>query len=299
MAGVRQDDLAKSVSNLYQQYQKVQKAEEDGTIKRNFALASYQRLGREIDNVSKKLTVGGSRAQTAFRRAETVRAAAQVIIDAENEELANKKKVTEEEEKLSKRRMDIAQHDLQVAMTVSRAGAAHESIKAGGGREASTISETRDVAREFDRLARSEHSSAEAAADYRTEAEHLRISLAKVNREGEHGSGVFGALSRAFSGSGASVAGFDNQMRGLGILSLVGFAQQLITVLDGLAGGFVAVAASAGEAGAAIGGAFVAGVAQALPVIGLLGGSIVPGQGCDGCHEGGAACAPAGIHSGR
>ena len=81
---------------------------------------------------------------------------------------------------------------------------------------------------------------------------------------------MFSSLGKVFSGNSSSVAGFDNQLRGIGMLAAVGFAQQLITVLGGLAGGFVAVAASAAQAGAAIGGTFVAGVGQALPAIGLL-----------------------------
>jgi len=78
----------------------------------------------------------------------------------------------------------------------------------------------------------------------------------------------------AYNYAGKGVGSFDNQLRGIALLAAIGFAQQLITVLVGLGGELVAVAASAAQAGVALGGILVAGIGQALPAIGLLIGAM-------------------------
>lgn len=82
--------------------------------------------------------------------------------------------------------------------------------------------------------------------------------------------GVFDRMSKAVNRSGDSVASLDNRMQGMIILAVMGFAQQFISVLVSLVGTLGAVASSAIFAAGAIGGALVAGIAQALPMVGLL-----------------------------
>ncbi len=77
-------------------------------------------------------------------------------------------------------------------------------------------------------------------------------------------------LSGASNDAGFSIARVDNNLRGLVIVGVVAFSQQLISAFVALAAAALAVASAAAQAGAAIGGAFVAATGQAIPAIGLL-----------------------------
>ena len=77
-------------------------------------------------------------------------------------------------------------------------------------------------------------------------------------------------LRESFLDSGAHVAAFDNQIRGMATLMIAGAMQPLLTIVMALGGAFVALAGSAAMAGGALGGALVAGIAMAIPVLGLL-----------------------------
>lgn len=108
-------------------------------------------------------------------------------------------------------------------------------------------------------------------------ADHASDRIRRLTHEQEDNarksSGVARRLenfTRAINRQGNGVAALDNQLRGLLVLAVITFAQQLITSLVGLVGAFGAVASSAAAAGAAIGGVFAAGLTQALPLIGLI-----------------------------
>jgi phage-related protein len=73
--------------------------------------------------------------------------------------------------------------------------------------------------------------------------------------------------------SRASIAGFDNQLRGMLAFGAVALFQPLLTMAGALAGELVSLAGSAVMAGGALGGALVAGASAALPVLGLLVGA--------------------------
>lgn len=71
--------------------------------------------------------------------------------------------------------------------------------------------------------------------------------------------------------SSNQVATFDNFLRGLTSLAIGVFFNQLIVLAGAAAGALTALAGSAVYAGGALAGALSAGVAQAIPVLGLLG----------------------------
>lgn len=73
---------------------------------------------------------------------------------------------------------------------------------------------------------------------------------------------------------GVKIVSLSAQLRGLMLAGAIGFAQQLDTAVVGLAGGLFSVAAAAAQAGAAIGGALVAGISQAVPVLGIIGAAV-------------------------
>ena len=134
--------------------------------------------------------------------------------------------------------------------------------------------EARDVVQHLRQVSSQFQRTSREARGLRAAASQLNSTLRASGREVDHGIGVFRQLGRTISENKESVATLDNQLRGIGWLAAFTFAQELITVLGGLGGAFVAVASSAAQAGAAIGGTFVAGIAQALPSIGLLGAAM-------------------------
>jgi archaellum component FlaC len=97
-------------------------------------------------------------------------------------------------------------------------------------------------------------------------------------RNSTSGLGLFTGAMQAFMGgfdqSSGRIASFDNFLRGLMSLGIAGFFQQLFLLAGAAAGALAALASSALYAGGALGGGLVAGIAQALPVIGILGAAI-------------------------
>jgi hypothetical protein len=81
---------------------------------------------------------------------------------------------------------------------------------------------------------------------------------------------VMKGFERTLNRNRFSVAALDNRLRGLLVLGVIGFFQQLVSVVGALGGTLASIAATAIQAGEALGGMAVAGAAQAIPVIGLL-----------------------------
>ena len=96
------------------------------------------------------------------------------------------------------------------------------------------------------------------------------IAAAKsINALGALG-GAFGAIKDGVNDASRGVAAFDNLIRGLLVLSIALFFQQIFVIVLGLASALGALASSAVAAGGALGGALTAGIAQAIPAIGIL-----------------------------
>lgn len=77
-------------------------------------------------------------------------------------------------------------------------------------------------------------------------------------------------LSAASNKGSIGVGRLGTELRGLLILGVIGFFQQLVSVVTALGAELVSLASTAIQAGAALGGALAAGAAQAIPTIGLL-----------------------------
>jgi hypothetical protein len=78
-------------------------------------------------------------------------------------------------------------------------------------------------------------------------------------------------FERSADRGGFSAVRFAGNLRGMIIVGVLAFLQQLVGIGVALGGTLVSLASSAIQAGAALGGALAAGAAQALPIIGLLG----------------------------
>ena len=171
--------------------------------------------------------------------------------------------------RLAKAESDAITAQARAASVLQRLGARKPVI------DASLISDARRASTEFRRLAGEFEHDERAAAKFSTKAEQISLTLRKVQRDANSTRSTLDRLSTVLERNSQSAASIDNAFRGIGWLAVATFAQQLITVLGGLGGAFVAVSASAAQAGAAIGGIFVAGVAQAMPAVGLLTGALV------------------------
>ena len=126
------------------------------------------------------------------------------------------------------------------------------------------------LSQEYSKLSNHAKASADDEDRFANAATRAKNELRNLNNETSKSSGFIAQLGKAFDRNSGSLSQFDNQLRGLGMLLLVGFAQQLITVITALGGQLVALAGSAAMAGAALGGAFVAGIGQALPALGIF-----------------------------
>jgi hypothetical protein len=105
----------------------------------------------------------------------------------------------------------------------------------------------------------------------------LSAAVRDVDRDSRTAGGGMGFLSGlvksvgdGFDGSSQRIASFDNYLRGLMSLGIALFLNQLILLAGAAAGSLAALASSAAMAGGAVGGGLLAGLAQALPVIGLF-----------------------------
>lgn len=95
--------------------------------------------------------------------------------------------------------------------------------------------------------------------------------LASAGSGGDGGGDGFGnRVMSSFHDAGSEIAGFDNLLRGLLSLGVAVFFNQLIVLAGAAAGALGALASSAAQAGAALGGALTSGLAQAMPALGLF-----------------------------
>jgi hypothetical protein len=95
-------------------------------------------------------------------------------------------------------------------------------------------------------------------------------SARQAEQEGTKFLGFLDAVAKRSDHAASRVARLDNTFRGFIFLAVIAFAQQLVTVLDAAAGEAGSLASSATFAAGAVGGTLVAGIAQAIPIIGLL-----------------------------
>lgn len=105
----------------------------------------------------------------------------------------------------------------------------------------------------------------------------LRNAQEEVTRSAKDNNTIFGKLAHTSDEASKSSLALERRlgrlgrtMRGLAVVGVIGFINSLNSAVVGLAGQLIALAGSAIQAGGALGGAFVAGIAQAIPVIGIF-----------------------------
>lgn len=140
--------------------------------------------------------------------------------------------------------------------------------------------ELRSLINDFTVVAMAHDRGTDAARRYGGMAEHLKTRMRELGRDTvdldrDH-RGFIATLDNmgaAFQRAGVHVRSLGSEMRGILILAVIGFFQQLATAAISLGGNLIALASSAAQAGAALGGALAAGAAQAIGPIALLVGA--------------------------
>jgi len=145
------------------------------------------------------------------------------------------------------RRASSIERDAQVmergAVSADKAAAAHERASSAISRSVITI--TRQIASLDERQA----STARSTTGFTRALERIGLSSTSV---------------------ASNLRGLNAEFQGLAIAFVIKYAQSLVSVLVALAAQLVAVTAAAGQAAVAIGAALGAGMAQAIPVVGVL-----------------------------
>lgn len=85
---------------------------------------------------------------------------------------------------------------------------------------------------------------------------------------------VFESIDSKVGDLGIRITGVASALQGFFDLTKIGLSQQLITGVISLAGGLVSVASAAAQAGAALAGAFISGVGQAIPMLAIVAASL-------------------------
>jgi phage-related protein len=231
----------------------------------------------------KKLTAVAKAEADERTRVKIAEANAEIdaILAANKEEQRIAKQAADEGARLDKQRarerLAQLEKDQELALRIQDTVAAHQRITQEGARGGDTGTQRRDLerlAKEYDSLSRQFKAAGRDARGFAAEAERAKNAARSLGDESRATTNWLKLLSDGLRNNGDNVAMLDNKLRGIGLLAVVGFAQQLIASLVALGGELVNVASSAVMAGGALGGILAAGAAQALPVIGLLVGAM-------------------------
>jgi hypothetical protein len=288
-----QEELHRSSNRLGDSFLKLTKDIKSGERDRDDYVKDLKRVISEYDKLEKK-TPFGSNQQKSFRVASN--AARGLLKDLEDLTKEEDRR-SAAEEKASKaslkgwatRRKNYAAEQAEAKVLATRIAAVtgeherlNDQIKRGTISHHEHNAATKRLIDEYTKLSKAHDVGSRKARMFGFEAERLRGFLATLGRESRTTSTRVGGLNKSFSDGdrhakhyAGSIAQLDNNLRGLGLLAAFAASQQLITGLVGLGGQFVSVASSAAMAGTAIGGMATAGVAQALPMLGLLGAALV------------------------
>ena len=267
-AAQAQEDLVKSANKQRDAYRAALEMEQKTDKQRAVAAAKLKQIGTELDSISRKIEDASTSklyagwAYDAQKNSKTIIGASQDIA-RESERLG---KQLEADAKRQKARQE------EIVRLAERTAEVLPRVQ-GGGRADEDIAELRALQAGYKRLASATGNTTEETRRFGAEAERLNTTLRSTRQETDRGVTAFSKLRETLRGGGDSVAGFDNQVRGMGLLLAVASAQQLISAVIALGGELVSLAGSAAMAGGALGGILAAGAAQALPVLGLLAGA--------------------------
>jgi hypothetical protein len=265
----------------------VQKIETDKRIKnlKQEANASEQEA-RRVSDAQRKATQEAREAQRAAddRSKASARAAVEAARQAGREAEANLKVQQSQRALMTSIEDTLARFDVFNG-EVERGE--HSSVRAASGyrqfaRELGTLQNKFDAGSEASLVL------GESINHARTRAEDFTDTAKRAGRETDNLHNSFlklfgvdsskldainqriGEFERQANKSRFAVAALDNRLRGLVVVGIIAFFQQLVSAVIAVGGALGALAANAVQAGIALAGMAASGAAQVLPVLGLL-----------------------------
>lgn len=270
-------DLRQASDDLAGTHTKLDKAYRDGGISQREYLSALGDIERAQKSLARQSQVGTRDYFQFHARADEARELADQI-NAVN--TANEKRAKADGEsasaalKLSQAQRAVARDlkDLRQRMDDGRlsGNALRAELKDIQEDLRNVSRQTKDAGGDFKPFAVEVENVAAKLKDLGRSADGTDGTIRRTSKDADNAGNIFNRLSKRISSTGENVATLDNKLRGMIVLGVLVFAQQLNSILVGLGGQLVAVAGSAIEAGGALGGAFAAGMLQALPIIGIF-----------------------------
>jgi chromosome segregation ATPase len=292
-------DVQKQARELRKEYDEFSASVKRGEKSADDAVFGLRRLSAEMDKLAKQRPIGDplgeqlNRGSLAARRqVAEIEEIRRVRQRATEQEIADRGRAMQSRLKERSGERDLRQ---EVENTIRAFENFHSEVRNGDHDVNRARSGYKQFGNEFSTLQRKFKAGSDEALRLGEHAEASRMHMSNLSEDvkragqsADHAGGAFRRLfnvdpaklerinqrlaefERAANRSRFSVAAFDNRLRGLLVLGVFAFFQQLTSVVIGLGGALVSVASTAVQAGAALGGALVAGAAQAIPMIGLL-----------------------------
>lgn len=295
-ANQSQKDLTTGYKNLSGALEKLNKDFQAGKTDRDDFLFGLQRIRQEAEKLARSAPIGD---QSGFNLAGVARQARQLADEQnqiERELTATKKRESaariaqdKAEQKASEdmarnlqraadqersRTEKSAAQQAQLRQRINDVDRAYSQLKSEIGDNNRLSDEQvgglRNVQSEYKKLVNDVGRTSTEARRFSAEAERISNTLRSATRDSDENGNSFVRLTQKLDNMTGSFKRADNVIREVGWAALFVFIQQATSAVIGLVGELGALASSAIEAGAALGGGFVAAGAQALPVIGLL-----------------------------
>lgn len=283
----RQEAADQRVANAEEALQREERAAEEAERQREQQAAQHAQILQDIDFAVQDHLDRRHQESTKTRQEEADRQAAidKARVDSTVAEMERERRAQADTEReaerasaaertrLEKEAADRERFEDRVLAAMAHRDRLDREIREGRGSDSQQRGELQSLAREFDKLAGSFDLGSREARGFSAEANDLRTRIKNLGNDTDHTSSSVRSLIGELRATGDNVATLDNRVRGILLLAVAAFAQQIITALVGLGGELVAVAGSAVMAGAALGASMAAAAAQALPAIGLLAGA--------------------------
>jgi Peptidase M15 len=250
------DRNAKSVKNAAERaeeaaksYEMFDSAVKKGSVTTDDARRGYQQFSQELGGVARGFRAGSDEALNFSRMASEAKA----------------------------RVGDFGPAEAEIRRVVDAYKDFDERAKAGVMTTAQVRRGYQDFASELGAVGRAYRAGTDDAERFLSMADNAAKNAKKAAyiAPGEwNWDSVLAKTSSLFDSWGIRISGVASGLRGLRDLAIIGLFQQLDTAVVGVAGGLFSMASAAVQAGAALYGALVSGLSQAVPVLGIIGATV-------------------------
>jgi hypothetical protein len=281
-------DVEKSAESLIEVYDRLGKKEDELNKNReqDFGTGDLKKRRQELLDLASEYTrvnrgmrkedLDNATAREAADRAERARAEAsqlRVLSPASRQPLEIDTAAQAAREKAVQAESD-AQKDLELRTSKSRVAWNNfkNDLDSGSLSKGEASVKVKQFASELRGLARETEYGSESFKNLAKDVDSADKYLKKADfgASGKSTGPNLSGIKSDFDDLGIRITGVSSFLRGFFDLAKIGFSQQLITGVVSLAGGLVSLASAAAQAGAALAGAFVSGMGQAIPMLSIV-----------------------------